>query len=178
MSKRNNIIFKGLHVIAYIIFVGLCIEAGAVLVNLVFSLIKPEVIANLYQKLDLMDMYVQSQPTFFGMFGFILSIAVLKAYLFYEVIVLLHKLDLEKPFNAFVSAQITKISYTTLSIGLLSYVAKQIAEKLVDDGFNMDALQDFWLDSQAFILMAAVIYVIATLFARGVAMQAENELTI
>ena len=108
----------------------------------------------------------------------ILSIAVLKAYLFYEVIVLLHKLDLEKPFSAFVSGQITKISSTTLSIGLLSYVAKQIAEKLVDDGFNMDALQDFWVDSQAFILMAAVIYVIATLFARGVAIQAENELTI
>jgi hypothetical protein len=178
MSKRNNIIFKGLHVVAYIIFVGLCIEAGGLVVNFVFSLFKPEIIANLYQKLDLMDMYKQSKPTFFGMYSFILSIAVLKAYLFYEVIVLLHKLDLEKPFSTFVSGQITKISSTTLSIGLLSYVAKQIAEKLVDDGFNMDALQDFWVDSQAFILMAAVIYVIATLFARGVAIQAENELTI
>ncbi|WP_321539145.1 hypothetical protein [Flavobacterium piscinae] len=64
MSKRNNIIFKGLHVVAYIIFVGLCIEAGGLLVNFVFSLFKPEIIANLYQKLDLMDMYKQSKPTF------------------------------------------------------------------------------------------------------------------
>ena len=37
MSKRNNFVFKGLHIVAWIIFVGLCIEAGGLLVNFVFQ---------------------------------------------------------------------------------------------------------------------------------------------
>jgi hypothetical protein len=178
MSKSKNIIFKGLHIIAWFIFVGLSIEAGGLLVNFFFSLYKPEFIPNLYQKVDLTEMYSQSQLAFFGMYGFILTIAVLKAYLFYVVVMLQHKLDIEKPFNLYVSKQITKMSYVTLSIGLFSYIAKQIAEGLVVGGFNINALQTFWVDSEAFILMAAVIYVIATLFARGVEMQTENDLTI
>ena len=53
MSKTNNLIFKGLSIIAWIIFVGLCIEAGALIVNFIISFFKPEIIQNLYQKLDL-----------------------------------------------------------------------------------------------------------------------------
>ena len=52
MSKMNKLIFTILHVIAWIIFVGLCIEAGALIVNFVCSVFKPEVVGNLYQKLD------------------------------------------------------------------------------------------------------------------------------
>lgn len=178
MSKRKNIIFTGLHIIAWIIFVGLSIEAGGLLVNFFFSLYRPEFIPNLYQKVDLTEMYSQSQLAFFGMYGFILSIALLKAYLFYVVVMLQHKLDIEKPFNQYVAKQITTMSYITLSIGLFSHIAKKVAEGLIIDGFNIDALQGFWVDSEAFILMAAVIYVIATLFSRGVEIQTENDLTI
>ena len=53
MSERNNFVFKGLHVVAWVIFVGLSIEAGALIVNFIISLFKPEIVQNLYQKLDL-----------------------------------------------------------------------------------------------------------------------------
>lgn len=178
MSKSKNIIFKGLHIIAWLIFVGLSIEAGGLLVNFFFSLYRPDFIPNLYQKLDLTEVYSQSQLAFYGIYGFILSIALLKAYLFYVVVMLQHKLDIEKPFNQYVAKQITKMSYVTLSIGLFSHIAKKVAEGLIIDGFNLQALEGFWVDSEAFILMAAVIYVIATLFSRGVEMQTENDLTI
>ncbi|HCM77099.1 MAG TPA: DUF2975 domain-containing protein, partial [Cytophagales bacterium] len=42
MSKTNNFIFTGLKIVAWIIFVGLCIEAGGLIVNFFFSLYKPE----------------------------------------------------------------------------------------------------------------------------------------
>lgn len=42
-------------------FVGLCIEAGALIVNFIFSLYKPEFVHNLYQKLDLYKMYTDSK---------------------------------------------------------------------------------------------------------------------
>lgn len=178
MSKTNNIVFKGLHIVAWVIFVGLCIEAGGLIVNFIFSLYKPEFVQNLYQKLDLSEMYERSKWAFFSMYSFILVIAILKAVLFYVVIRLVSKIDLSKPFNSFVSRQITQISYYTLSIGLLSYIARQSAKNLVHRGFVTDNLNPFWADSQAFILMAAVIYVIATIFKKGIDIQNENDLTV
>src|SRR5674476_1630301 len=96
MSKRNNFVFKALHIVAWIIFVGLCIEAGGLIVNFIFSLYKPEFVQNLYQKLDLSQMYNLNKWVFFGVYGFILVIAILKAHLFYIVILLISKLNLLK----------------------------------------------------------------------------------
>jgi hypothetical protein len=178
MSLSNNFVFNGLKIVSWIIFVGLCIEAGALIVNFFFSLFNPEIVPNLYQKLDLSDMYARSKWTFFSMYSFILFISILKAYLFYLVIVLVTKINLSKPFSNFVSKQILQISYYTFSIGLLSYIARQIAKNLQHHGYNIDMLNQFWADSQAFIIMAAVVYVIATIFSKGVALQNENDLTV
>ena len=178
MSKKNNFVFNGLHVVAWIIFVGLSIEAGGLIVNFVFSIYKPEFVQNLYQKLDLSTMYNRSAQAFFGMYSFILVVAILKAYLFYIVIMLMLKVNLSKPFNSAVAEQITKISYFTLSIGLISYIARQTAKTLMHRGYEVDGLNQFWADSQAYILMAALIYVIATIFTKGVEIQNENDLTV
>jgi hypothetical protein len=199
--KTANV-FKILHIVAWVIFVGLCIEASGLIVNFFFSLYKPEFIQNLYQKLDLTGMYHRSNRAFFGMYGFILVISLLKVYLFYVVVILMHKMDLSKPFNTFVSRQITRISYFTFSIGILSYIAQQTAKILQRKGYfidnsnqfgilhyiagetekglqrNIDNLNQFWVDSQAFILMGAVIYIIATIFKKGVEIQNENDLTV
>jgi hypothetical protein len=178
MSKSNKFIFIVLHIVAWIIFVGLCIEAGALLVNFIYSLFKPEVIKHLYQKLDLSEMYQRSEWAYYNIYSLILVIALLKAYLFYIVIRLLLKLDLSKPFSSYVSRQITLLSYYTFSIGLISYIAREFSRQMEQRGFEIDILNKFWADSQAFILMAAVIYVIATIFAKGVELQNENDLTV
>ncbi len=178
MSERNNFVFKALHFVAWLIFVGLCIEAGGLIVNFVFSVFKPEMVGNLYQKLDLSSMYQQSKWAYFGMYSFVIFISLLKAMLFYIVIALLYKLDLSKPFSNFVAQKITQISYSTFSIGILSFIARETAKNLSHHGYEIDKLSQFWVDSQAFILMAAVIYVIATIFKKGVDLQNENDLTV
>lgn len=178
MSKTNNFVFWCLYAVAWLIFVGLSIEAGGLIVNFFFSVYNPEFVPNLYQKLDLTEMYRGSRMAFFGVYSFILTISVLKAVLFYIVIRLMHKMDLAKPFNAFVAKQISLISYYTLSIGLLSYIARQVTKNLTHHGFTTDNLNPFWEDSQAFILMGAVIYIIATIFKKGVDIQSENDLTV
>lgn len=176
--KAKNFVFKGLKIVSWIIFIGLCIDAGGLIVNFIISLFKPEFVQNLYQKLDLHEMYESSKLAFFGMYGFILTIAILKAVLFYIVIVLVTKINISEPFNNFVSRQIYKISYYTLSIGLLSFIARKLAKDLQHNGFVIDNLSQFWADSQAFILMSAVIYVIATIFSKGVEYQEELEETV
>ncbi len=45
-------------------------------------------------------------------------------------------------------------------------------------GFVANDLDQFWTSSQAFILMGAVIYIIATIFKKGVDIQNENDLTV
>jgi hypothetical protein len=178
MSKTNNIVFWGLYVIAWLIFVGLSIDAGGLLVNFFFSLYNPEFVQNLYQKLDLSAMYNASKLAFFGVYSFVLIISILKAWLFYTVISLMHKMDLSKPFTSFVSKKILQVSYFTLSIGVLSFIAKELVSDLKHYGFVTDNLNPFWTDSEAFILMGAVVYIIAIIFKKGVAIQIENDLTV
>jgi len=178
MSKTNNFVFWGLHIVAWLIFVGLSIEAGGLIVNFFFSLYKPEFVQNLYEKLVLSEIYSSSRLAFFGIYSFILTISILKASLFYTVIRLMQKMDLSKPFSTFVATQIKLISYYTLSIGLLSSIASQLARNLMHHGFVTDNLNRFWTDGQAFILMGAVIYIIATIFKKGVDIQDENDLTV
>lgn len=178
MANRDNYVFLGLQIVAWIIFVALCVEAGALLVNFIYSLFKPEVAKNLYQKLDLSQIYSVNRWVYLGVYSFILFISALKAYLFYVLIKLLSKLDLAKPFSRFVSGHITKISYITVSVGIISYIAREVTRGLVHYGFDTAPLAPFWADSRAWILMAAVLYVIAVIFSRGVELQDENDLTV
>lgn len=178
MSKTNNFVFWSLYAVAWLIFVGLSIEGGGLIINFIYSLYKPEVVQNLYQKLDMMPIFNESKWAFFGLYGFVLTIALLKVTLFYILIVLMHKMDLKKPFSPFVSKQISRVSYFTLSIGILGYIAGKITKSLNHYGFATNHLDQFWTDSQAFILMGAVVYIIATIFRRGVEIQNENDLTV
>ncbi|MFT4205040.1 MAG: DUF2975 domain-containing protein [Chitinophagaceae bacterium] len=134
---------------------------------------------NLYQKLNLTGLYSQSRWAFYAIYSFALVIAFLKAHLFYIVIRLMHKLDLSNPFNGFVSKQISRLGYYTFAIGILSYIARKTVENVYHrHGYKIDNLNRFWSDSQAFILMSAVIYIIAVIFKKGIELQNENDLTV
>ncbi|UWX53788.1 DUF2975 domain-containing protein [Maribacter litopenaei] len=176
--KTDNLIFKGLKIISWIIFVGLCVEAGGLIVNFIFSLYPTEFVQNLYQKLDLSHVYQSSKLIFFGLYGFILAISLLKVVLFYLVVLLITKIDLTKPFNNMVSKKILNISYYTLSIGILSLIGRQLAKNVGNNGLSLDKLNSFWADGQAFILMAAVVYIIGVIFLKGVEYQEELEETV
>lgn len=178
MAIINKYIFTVLQIVAWAIFIGLCIEAGGLIVNFFFSLIKPESIGYLYQKLNLIELYSNNKWAFFIIYSSTLSLSILKSYLFYIVVRLTHKIDLSNPFSTFVSKQIMYISYYTLTIGLLSYIAKETVKALINHGMLLTDLSRFWVDSEAFIMMGAVIYIISTIFKKGVEIQSENQLTI
>ena len=126
MSKTNSLVFKALYIIAWFIFVGLSIEAGGLVVNFFFHLYRPDFVVNLYQKLDLREMLTQSRASFFGIYSLILSIALLKSFLFYIVIRLMHTMNLSKPFDLFVSVRSCG-SVISPCRSVLSYIARQFA---------------------------------------------------
>lgn len=178
MKTKSNFIFKALHLVAWLIFVGLSIEACGLLVNFIVSIYKPEFVPNLYQKLDLTEMYSQNKWNFYQIYSLTLSVLFLKAILFYIVVMLMYKLDLSKPFSQYVSNTILKISYFTFSIGILSYIAQETIKHIHHKGFVINDLKLFATDSEAFILMSAIIYIIGIIFKKGIELQNENELTI
>jgi hypothetical protein len=178
MSKTNNFVFIFLQIIAWIFFVGLSIEAGGYLVNFFFSLFRPDFVPNLYQKLDLSELFQKSQSAFFGVYGFLLIIVLLKPFLFYRLIQMMFRLNLTKPFNENISKQICFISYVTLAIGFLSIIAQKIVLGLEEHGFPVGELKELWTDGEAYILMGVVVYFIAMIFKKGVEIQTENDLTV
>jgi hypothetical protein len=108
----------------------------------------------------------------------IVLLALLKAYLFYLVVSLFSKLNIEAPFSLAIAKIIEKISYEAFSIAIISVVANQYAEKLIQDGYEISETSAYWNDTAAFFMMAAIVYVIAQIFKRGIELQQENDLTV
>lgn len=176
MSKRTDFILKALNVTSWIIFIGLCIESGALIFNFAYSIYKPIVAHNIYKDLDLSDLQAKSFTHFIGVMSFIVVISILKAYLFYLVVKIFMKLNLVKPFSAEIASLIENISFEVLSIAIVGAVARQYTKSLINSGYEISL--EYWNDTRAFLIMAATIYVIAQVFKKGIELQNENDLTV
>lgn len=178
MSKKNDLILKVLNVVSWIIFIGLCIEAGALLFNFILTFINPLATRDIYNGLDLSAMYKNQFPHFIGVMSFVVVLALLKAYLFFLVVKIFMKLNLVKPFDYQIAKLIQKISYEALSIGIVSFVAHQYTKRLIQSGYELSHVEEYWNETAAFLMMAAILFIISQVFKKGVELQNENDLTV
>lgn len=178
MSKKNDAILKVLHVVSWIVFIGLCIEAGALIFNFIFTLFKPIASQDIYKGLDLSEMYEKQFPQFIGVMSFVVVLAVLKAYLFYLVVKIFMKLNLVKPFDVEIAKLIEKISYEAVAIAIVSVIAHQYTKRLIHNGYEVSDIEKYWNDTAAFLMMAAILFVISQVFKKGIELQNENDLTV
>jgi len=181
MKISTEQMLKIMHILSWVIFVGLCIEAGAYLVNAFFALVNPAVVKHLWHEVDLSGLYEYDHGQFF-VETFIMSIvAVMKAWLFYLIVKILHdkKLNIAQPFSREVGRFIFNLSYLALVIGLFSWSGVKYAEWLVKQGVKMPDLQSLRLSgADVWLFMSVTLFVIAQIFKRGVEIQTENELTV
>lgn len=179
MPRKNDFILSALHVVAYIIFIGLCIESGVLLFNFVRTLLDPckgfTTIARFGELDSIRDQNGAYHPY---LFSFAIVISLLKAFLFFLIIKLTSKLNLIKPFSQEIYKRIDNISLYTLSIGLVSAIAYYYVNYMNHNRLEALNIGEFESDAKAFIMMAAIIYVIAKIFERGLELQSENELTV
>ncbi len=178
MSKRNNIIWKGIQVICWLILIGYCIQTGALLFNFIFSLFRPIATHNLHIGLNLSELYNQSKVIYSFVFAVIIVISGLKAYLFFVVLKLFKALNHTKLFSEDVSAIIYTITSYTFAIGLVSVIAHQIAKKLSVRGYNLDVIERYWNDGSGYLVLSAILFLIALIFQKGIELQNENDLTV
>ena len=177
MKKHNDFIFNALEVITWIIFVGLCIEAGTILFNFTYTIFTINQL-HVYNGLNLSELYQKQLPNFVGLMSFAVVVAALKAYLFFLLVKVFKKLNLVKPFSIDIAKLIEKISYEALSIAIVSFIARQYTKNIVQSGYDIDHVNKYWSDSAAFLMMAAIVYVISQLFKKGIELQNENDLTV
>lgn len=178
MSKRNDFIWKAIKVVFWLIFLGFCVQTGALLFNYIFSLFKPIATNNLHLGLNLSELYSDSKSTYgFAMIS-IIAISAFKAYLFFVVIKLLNKLNLVKPFSSEVLAIISKITYFTFIVGIINLIVLAIFSRLSENGFKVVQASRYCNDGDAYILMSAILFVIVLIFKKGIELQNENDLTI
>ena len=182
MKLSTQIILKILHVISWIIFVGVCIEAGGFIFNAIFTmLLNPVGAKHFWQQVDLSDLYYHDRGYFIVETSLVSIVAIMKACMFYLIIKILHskKLSMSQPFIKEVERFIFKISYLCLFIGLLCLWGAKYAEWFVKQGVKMPDIQYLRLGgADVWLFMGVILLVLAQIFKRGIEIQSENELTV
>jgi cytochrome c biogenesis factor len=175
-------ILKVLHIVSWIIFIGLCVNAGGVLFNAFFALyINPIASRNFWQTINLGQLYDFDKGYFLAFTLLMVIVAVLKAILFYLIVKLLHdkNLDLNQPFNNKMTRFVANVAYLSLGISFFSKWGEDQTQWLIEKSVQMPTIQDLDLGgADVWFFMGIIFWVLKQLFKRGEAIQTENDLTI
>jgi hypothetical protein len=179
----NNQLLKVLQILSWIIFIGLCIDAGGVMVNSFITLfINPAGVKNFWEGADYLSALQQFDRGHFGVITLIMIIvAVLKATMFYLIVQLFteKKLNISQPFSMELRGFIVKLGYLALGIGLFSNSGVEYSIWLTKQGVPKADLQALHIaGADVWLFMAVILFVIAQIVKRGIEIQTENDLTI
>ena len=182
MSTKTDYLLKALQVIAWILFVGLCIEAGGILTNTVIALFfDPDFAGKFWNHSDLSKLQQFHQASFVTLICLMSIVTTLKAVLFYVIVKVFHdkKLDLSKPFNERMGKYIDYIAYCAIGIGIFSKWGADTAEWVLSQKIELPSIQQLKMGgADVWLLMGFVLLVFAKIFKKGIALQVENDLTV
>lgn len=179
MKTKTKQALATMNVFSWIVFIGCCMQTGALLFTFFMSLFtNPLAAKNLYLGLNLSDLYASSTTYYVLMVSALILQYTLRAYLTYLVIRIFLKINFVHPFSPEIAAIIAKISYIAFGTGILIVLIKEYSKWLMEKGILLNNLQEYLEGAAEFILMAAILYVVAQVFNRGIELQTENELTI
>jgi hypothetical protein len=182
MKINTMLILKILLVLSWILFVGICIEAGGCLFSAFYTLvINPINAAFFWAGNDLSGLYKFGSGHFLAETMLISAAGIMKAYMFYLIVKILQekKLNMSQPFSKEVRRFIIKVSCLSLGIGLFTESGVKYAEWLVKQGVKMPDTQHLHLGGpDVWLFMSVTLFVIAQIFKRGIEIQTENELTV
>lgn len=182
MSRKTDFVLKALNVVSWVIFVGLCVQAGGFITNAFFTLLlNPVGASKFWNEIDLSELYYFNQTYFVILISLMIIVTVMEALLFYCIVKIFHdkKFNLTQPFNEVVRRFILNIAFLALGIGLFSFWGAKFCKELAIKGLNMPDKQYLRLDgADVWLFMSVILFVIAHIFKKGIEIQTENDLTI
>lgn len=174
MKTRTQQILGIMNVIAWIIFIALSIQTGAIAVSWFVSLHNPVAAKNLYMGLSFFNVRQYDIGHYSTVVAFVVTLSALKAFIAYLGVRIFSKLNFSKPFSAEIANAIEKISQVSFGAGLMALVANAYGQWLIEQGVALD----YYWASEEFLLLGGIIFIVAQVFKRGIEIQAENDLTI
>jgi hypothetical protein len=167
-------LLKIMPTLAWIVFFGFMIEAGAILVSYFISWSKPEGAKNLYNGLNLYDLRQFNFWYYTLSVSFLVALPIMKSWVSFQVIKTLSKFNLKNPFTMEVAMRLEKISLLTLGTWFVTLLSNILTSWLLK---ITGKLYGNWLSGE-FIFMVGLLFIISTVFKRGVEIQSENDLTV
>ncbi|MDX1935759.1 MAG: DUF2975 domain-containing protein [Flavihumibacter sp.] len=174
-------ILNVLNVLSWIIFLGLCVEAGGVIFNALYVLYKPLVAKYFWNGADLSALIAHDKGYFIVQTVLMSIAAVMKALLFYIIVTMFYnkKLSIAKPFGPELTIIVIKIAWLCLGAGFFSIWGLRYATWLKTQGINMPDVHLLHIDGgDVWLFMAVVLFVISQIFKKGSELQKESELTV
>jgi hypothetical protein len=179
MKTKSTYILKILHIIAWVVFLGLCIKAGALLYSFWVSMHLNEIAAkNLYMGLNLFELKAVDDLAYQTLVLSIVAIIIAQALLFYTVIQIFRKINFISPFDESISKLIKKMAFCSLIIGLISVFSIAYSEQISNSGMQYPHLSEHIGQGNTFLFFSGILYFIYQLFLRGIELQKENDLTL
>ena len=177
MKTKTETVLTVSKFLALIGGIWYCILCGSRLLTLSASFINPEWAKRTYEA-DLTLFGIREHNLGFYVFAMCLTILVsaLKALIWFVVFVLLSKLKLQTPFSMEVEKKLEKIAYLMLGVWIISTIFWKtcIYYVSVETGIRLATNNS----EGEYLFMAAMIYIIAQVFKRGIEIQEENQLTV
>jgi hypothetical protein len=170
-----------LNILSWIIFIGLCIEAGGILFNTVYALYKPIVAKHYWNGADLSALYAHDKGQFIAQTSLMFIVAVMKALIFYLIVKLFYekKFSLSKPFNPEVTGVVFNIAWLCLGAGIFSQWGAGYAAWIIKQDIPMPDIHFLRIGgADVWLFMAVVLVVIGQVFKKGTELQTENDLTV
>ena len=179
----TNQILKVLQVLSWIIFLGLCVEAGGVIVNtIITTFINPQGVRNFWDGADYLSSVYKFDQGYFLVITFVMIIvAVLKTIMFYLIVKLFidKKLSISKPFSLELKHFILIQVFLALGIGFFARLGYKYTVWLTEQGVMDANLRSLNIDgADVWFFMAVVLFIIVQVVNRGIEIQQENDLTI
>ena len=177
MKPQTRFVFNAVHILIWIVFIGLCIRTGTLIFTLILNLFFD--IGEIQEFLEDVTaesgkLYEYRKAHHYAMFSLIILYSAIHAYIAYLAVRIFRKLRLEKPFSEGVTALISRMSYVALGTGILALAAEGYTEWISRQGVD---ISKNW-NGGSFLLLAGIIFILAEVFRRGTELQYENELTV
>lgn len=176
MKTQTTTVLTIMKVLIWIVFIGLCIKTGALIISFLISLFgNPLAAYDLYLGFDLSSVQELGQWHYICYISTLIIFTGLKAEIAYLAIKIFMKFNLEHPFSESVSQLIGRIARMALIAGILVILLGGYVGWLTETG-NIEI--SGWEGGEGFLFLAGIVFIIAQVFKRGVELQSENELTI
>ena len=174
--------FRLLLILSWIIFAGVCIQAGGFIFGSFYTLvINPANAAHYWANNDLSALLKYDRGYFLVITLCTSITSLLKVLMFYLIVRIVRqkKLDMQHPFNTASRQFIGNLAYLSFGIGIITHIGANYTGWLVQQGVTMPDTQSLRLGgADVWIFMGVILLVIAQIFKRGIEIQSENELTV